>query len=277
MRATTAFLFLFLLSPGLAPSRAMADSAAPDYVVPKQAIQGAESSIPLGEMVDLTVSPVYEKIPYLEKSSYSWKILDGYKEKRVRQVDGGVFFGAGLVDKTLYAMCVATHLYVVKDDKGAVTRVASRTVVLTAQVVIGKGSNPDPPPVPPPPPPPPEPDFPDGEFKLAKFAYRAAVVGVTDAKARSAGAKALAKSFEGMASAIAAGALKEPKAILEETAKSNKKALTEAAVPTTAWDGFLTSLQDYLYELYKGGKLKTAGDYQKAFGEIAQGLGKVGG
>lgn len=135
---------------------------ATDFVVPKQAIIGAEKPVPLGELVDLSLSPLAEKPPHLVSVSASWKVLDvaGGQEKRVRDYEGGVFFGAGIKKCKLKAIVAVTYLYAVKGDDGTVGEVAVRTVFLMQDVQIGEdlpepdpepGPNPDPEPGPNPP------------------------------------------------------------------------------------------------------------------------------
>lgn len=130
--------FLLLLCPVFAYGA--------DVVVPAQVIVGAENPIPLGELVSLSVSPISSKIDHLQASTYTWKIFEaGFQEKRAVNYNGGVFFGAGIKKASLLAVCTATHLYVVRDDKDKITEVVTKTVVLTAKVNIGgKEPGPDP-------------------------------------------------------------------------------------------------------------------------------------
>jgi hypothetical protein len=127
------------------------------FVVPKQTIQGAEKPIPLGEMADLTVSPVEDKPPHYQGSSYAWKVIDltTREERKVRADDKGIWFAVGIQKKRMLVVCAATHLYVVKNGN-AVKDVSTRTVLLTAVVDIG-GAPPGPDPKPEPEPEP-EPD-----------------------------------------------------------------------------------------------------------------------
>jgi len=52
------------------------------FVIPDQKIVGAETPIPLGELVDLSVSPIKSPPQYLVETTYTWKVLDGYTEKK---------------------------------------------------------------------------------------------------------------------------------------------------------------------------------------------------
>ena len=53
---------------------------ATDFVVPQQKIVGAESPVPLGELVDLTVSPIKDPPKHFVSCSIAWKVFDGDKE-----------------------------------------------------------------------------------------------------------------------------------------------------------------------------------------------------
>lgn len=238
---------------------------ATDFVVPQQKIVGAETVIPLGDMVILSVSPIESPPPHLLATSYRWKMLDrNGKEKRVIEHDGGIFCGTGIEPTNMLAICAITHLYVVKDgDK--TTEIATRTVFLLTHVKIGEGPMP-------PPPPPPDKVFPDGTFKLSKTTYDLVTKHVQPGVNQQKGSQALATSFRGVAAAIAAGTLKDPAIILKQTTAANQNALKEAGVPLSEWEPCFRVMQDVIYELYSSGALRTSSDYRVAWGEIALGL-----
>jgi hypothetical protein len=85
-------------------------SLATDFVVPQQKIVGAEAPVPLGELVDLTVSPIKDPPKHFVSCSVAWKVFDGDKEKRVREYQDGIFFGAGVVPKRMTALVAITYL-----------------------------------------------------------------------------------------------------------------------------------------------------------------------
>lgn len=163
-------LALLLLLSTICPLRAA------ELVVPEQVIAGAEEPIPLGEMAELSIDPVKEKPEHYVGSSYSWKVFSydpqkgKWLEKKIRPFKDpdkeGVTFGAGIVKCKLKAICSAVHLYIVKDKDGKVVEFTSRQRLLSMDVVIGEGTEPDPviPPVPVP--------APDSELvKVLKKAY----------------------------------------------------------------------------------------------------------
>lgn len=128
-------------------------SARADVTVPEQKIEGAETPIALGGLAELSVAkiPTDEKPTGLAGVTYDWLLLDNGKEfaTRLRKFDDkdreGVFFGAGIKKKKLFVICHATYLYVMKDDKGNVTSVSTRTRRMTAELRLGDGEpEPDP-------------------------------------------------------------------------------------------------------------------------------------
>ena len=90
---------------------------AENFIIPEQKIVGAELPIPLGELVDLSISPVQSAPKFLVSTTYAWKVFDGYTEKRIRNYENGVFFGSGIQAKKLKVIVSITHLYVVKDNE----------------------------------------------------------------------------------------------------------------------------------------------------------------
>lgn len=262
---------------------------ATDFPVPEQTIVGADAQIEEGELVTLTMSPVKVKPKYYAGVSYNWLVLEGmpqfdpktnayagfdFKQKKIAPYEDGVFFGAGIGYHKLRVVVAVTHSYVVKDDKGVVTEVGSRTVLYTSDVVVGR-PKPTPPPTPPAPPTPdPDPTFADGAYKLAKTIFDLAKkVPAGDAKAKA--AQALAASYEGIASAIAAGTLKDPTDILKKTTASNDAALSGAGGARADWLPTFEGLQDVVFDLWQNKKINSADDFRTAWLELAAGLKKV--
>ncbi len=265
------------------PALPAEQAAKPVFVVPEQKLVGADEPIPLGELVELSASPIKSPPTYLASTSYTWRVAEDMRLQKFRtNPDGSVWWAAGVVDKTMWVTCSVTHLYLVKDAEGRITQVSTRNVILFAKVVIGKGSpRPGPVPVPPGPgpgpgpAPAPDPVFPDGQYKLAALAYKSAAVKVTDPTARTKGSEALARSYEGVASAIAAGTLKDLTAALAATKAANNKAIADAGVDAAKWEAFGVDLQDAVYALYQAKKINSVADLGTAWLEISAGLKKV--
>jgi hypothetical protein len=256
-------LLFFLALTSLGPAFAA------DFVIPQQKIVGAEQVISPGELVTLSVSPP-EKTPGLTSTSYKWKILEGTQERRFAvDVNGNIFFGAGIKPRTFTAVVAITHLFTERTgDK--VTRAATHTEILTATIRVG-GELPPPDGDKTPVVPKPDTDasFPAGKYQLARFAYEAGMK--VSASGRTKG-RALADSFKNIASAIAAGGLKDARAILKQTKDSNDAALGDQV---SAWESFSDALEEKLFTLYQSGSLRSAADFATAWNELAQGLEKV--
>ncbi len=251
---------------------------ATDFVVPTQKIVGAETVVPPGEVIILSISEIDKKPPWLMATSYKWKILDRHaKDKRTLEHDGSVVFGSGMEPTTTLAMCAVTHLYVVKDEANKIVEVGTRTVFLFAAVSTGPAPGPGPGPGPgpnPPPNPPPSPDpvFPQGKYGLSKSIYDLAKKTVSPSATRQSAAKALADSFRGIASSIAAGTLQNPTDILKQTTASNQSALKRVGVSRDEWDACFRGLQDAIFSLWDGQSVNTADDFRTAWLEISSGL-----
>ena len=239
-------------------------SLATDFVVPQQKIVGAEAPVPLGELVDLTVSPIKDPPKHFVSCSIAWKVFDGDREKRVREYQDGIFFGAGVVPKRMTALVAITYLYVVKEGDKAI-EITTRTVIISSPVIIGEDPGPDPEPSAP------EPSFPEARYNLQKKAYSLAINKVP-AAIRKGSATAVAKSFESMASAVAAGAIKEVDELLKKTAESNRAAV---GANKAAWEPFFKEMQETLYSLYESKQMVTATDFAEAWREVAAGLKSV--
>lgn len=253
-----------------------------DFQVPKQTIVGISETVPLGELVILSPSPLPE-VKNLDKVVYQWLILEDGKEKtRIRKdSDGTVSFGAGVKSKTVQVILSCSYLFSQKEgDK--VLKSDVKAVMLMGSLSIGDKVDPvDPinPPTPTPNPTPnpsPTPPPVDGseKFGAALDAYNLGIK-VSDKSMRLNGAKALANSYSSIAAKIAAGALKGDKTILTEVTASNKQALTDAKVTTTSWEEFNTTIQDKIFALYESNKLKDDGDYAQFYRELARGLSYV--
>ena len=114
------------------------------FALPNQNIVGAEQPIPLGELVDLSISPIKDKVPNLDKVVVSWKIYDGDSEKKFRSSGDGIFFGAGIKSKKLLVLASVSYLYKVKEgDK--ITDADIKNVLLSATLQIGDQVLPAPP------------------------------------------------------------------------------------------------------------------------------------
>jgi len=112
---------------------------AENFVIPEQKIVGAEVPIPLGELVDLSISPIQSTPKFLVSTTYSWKVFDGYIEKRIRNYENGVFFGSGIQAKKLKVIVSITHLYVVKDNE-KLLEAATRTILFQQMFLLANKS-----------------------------------------------------------------------------------------------------------------------------------------
>lgn len=263
MRNILSVLFLFLFAFNV--------FSQDKFALPNQNIVGAEQPIPLGELVDLSISPIKDKVPNLDKVVVSWKIYDGDSEKKFRSSGDGIFFGAGIKSKKLLVLASVSYLYKVKEgDK--ITDADIKNVLLSATLQIGDQVLPAPPnPVDPKPVVPDDGEkLPAGRFNLSKIAYDN-VYRYVDVSNRG-GAKVYANSLEGVASAIAAGAYEEVEPILKATKEANDQALKEAKIPTKGWNSYGEAMQDIIYDLYKNKKLVTVYDFRDAWLEISRGL-----
>lgn len=239
-------------------------SLATDFVVPQQKIVGAEAPVPLGELVDLTISPIKDPPKHFVSYSVAWKVFDGDKEKRVREYQEGIFFGAGVVPKRMTALVAITYLYAVKDGDKA-TEIATKTVIIFTPVIIGEDPGPAPDPSTP------EPVLPEARYGLQKKAYSLAMSKVP-ASIRKASAANVAKSFDSMASAVAAGAIKEVDELLKKTTESNRAAV---GASKAEWEPFFKEVQEILYSLYENKQMVTASDFAEAWREVSAGLKAV--
>jgi hypothetical protein len=229
-------------------------------------------SIPLGEMVDLSVTPVPDKVPHLSSVHYEWKLLENGKERKFKSNDAGtnIWGPAGVKAKKQQVFVVCTYLYVIRqvdgDPKSPILTVATRTCIIYGEVTIG--DNPEPAPAP-------GPTLADGKYKLAKSAYDLVLSKVPADADRVKASKALADSFLAINKQITAGTLTDPKKILSETVKSNQKALSDAGINKDIWDPFFTDFTDVIYGLYSNNKIGTTADFAAAWTEISNGLNAI--
>lgn len=271
-------LSLFFTSVGFAQDTS--------FTVPKQTIQGADQSIALGELVDLSLSPIDKPDPNLVGKDYKWSVVeagigkDGQVKltgKRVRENNDGVFFGAGIKNKDLYVNCVCVYTFVIRDktDPSKITQISTRTVILSKQVKIGDGDTPGP--IPPPDPKPnPAPNFDVGSYDLAKTAYQLANSKVSDPATRTKGAAAYARAYSGLSSEIlTSGATYTLEDAIKKSTSLGSDAIRSAGVSPDSWGGFGESLQDNLYNLYTSKKISNAKDFGVALKEISNGLGVI--
>jgi len=238
---------------------------AENFVIPEQKIVGAEVPIPLGELVDLSISPIQSTPKFLVSTTYSWKVFDGYIEKRIRNYENGVFFGSGIQAKKLKVIVSITHLYVVKDNE-KLLEAATRTNFISTDVFIGE-QEPDTPPEPEI-----EPEFGESKYQLSKFIYENVKLLKISKSDKAKQSAAIATSFDSMAAAIAAGTISTLEDILKKTAESNKLALTKSGGDRTKWEPLFTEIQEKLFDLYKTNKMQTKEDFAIAWREISSGL-----
>lgn len=237
------------------------------FVVPEQKIVGAELPIPLGELVDLSISPIQSPPKFLVSTTYAWKVFDGYAEKRIRNYEGGVFFGSGIQTKRLKVIVSVTHLYIVKDkDNEKLLESAIKTNFISTDVFIGE-QEPDTPPEPEV-----EPEFEESKYQLSKFIYNNVKLLKISKSDKAKQSSTIAISFDSIAAAIAAGTIGTLDEILKKTAESNKLALTKSGGDRTKWEPLFTEIQEKLFDLYKTNKMQTKEDFAIAWREISSGL-----
>ncbi len=121
-------------------------------------------------------------------------------------------------------------------------------------------------------PPPPPPDPPSPLTGLSKLVYDWALTETPQAK-RVVYASALSRSYDGMAAKIAAGAVKTPQDIIDQTTAANRAAIGEAG--RTAWLPFFQQLRVHCNTASKAGLLVTPEHHAAAWRQIAKGLEAV--
>lgn len=248
----------------------------------KTAIAGADKPIPVGGIVDLSVSNI-DKPDNAVSFSTDWIVFElpaGTERtfKFVREIDPsgapiteGIVLGTGEVDGEWIVTCSMTYLLVTKEDD-KITHVGTKTIPLRTRVTIGNGIKPNPPK---PKPPGPDPVFPEGKYGLARKFYDICMLKVPAGENRQEGAKALVKSLRDTKMAIADKKLTGSVEILKKTTESNTAALRVAGIPLEEWRPAFLDLQDVLFDLYDKKLLETDKDFETALGEIADGTEKV--
>lgn len=194
-----------------------------------------------------------------DADGFAWVLADS--DKTLLEVEQGrkAVFASGTPGRYTFVLVAASAE---KDGK---------PLVAVARHVLTIG---DPQPGPDPQPPtPPEPEpLPVGKYGLARLARDRAGEVDQPATQRRASAAALAGSFESIAGAIAAGALRAPTEILAATRAGNVSALG-AARPH--WEPWAEALRVKLNELADDGQLVQPEEYTIAWREIATGLRAV--
>jgi len=255
--------------------------SAVDFVVPRQTIRGAEAPVELGDLMELSVSPIEDgKRPqHLVAVSYDWRVFeivrnaDGtctHRDKRFRQDENVISFGTGVTPRRLIVECYVTYLYAVRDGE-RITEIGTRNQRLGT--IVNIGGVPTPPG--PGPAPGPAPVIPDGRFKLGKSIYDIVMARVPADANRQRAATALANSFRTISAQIAAGTLTEAKQILEQTTNSNRRALTDLGIDQAVWTPAFRDLQEAIYALYEARTINARDDWRDAWNEIATGLSQV--
>jgi hypothetical protein len=219
----------------------------------------------LGDLVDLSVSPIQNPPKFLVSTVYSWKVFDGYAEKRIRNYENGIFFGSGIQNKRLKVIVSITHLYVVKEGDKLV-ETAIRTNFISTDIFIGE-EEPDVPPSPEI-----EPEFTDSKYQLSKFIYDGLKPVKLSKLDKIKQCTAIASSFDSIAAAIAAGTITTLEDILKKTAESNKAALMRSGGDRAKWEALFTDIQEKLFSLYQSGKMQTKEDFSIAWKEISLGF-----
>lgn len=153
---------------------------------------------------------------------------------------------------------------VIQSADGRLLLVVSGPPAMAMYVITPLGATP----TPPSPGPAPQPDPLSGLAVLA----RDWVSGVGDYAERKSDLAALVKSFQAVASQIAAGTLKTPEEIVKATSEANANAL---AGRRDKWLPWAQKLRDYLNAESVSGRLKSADQYRSAWIEISKGLEAV--
>ena len=237
---------------------------AESVVQPKVTIQGTDAPVPLGEIVILQAKVKDEVPSQVKKRDYEWNVTEAGYTKRFWMDGDKVVFGAGVK---------ATKVTVELKVKLTYEVGAEQFVLVSEQksdVIVGDSPNP----VPPGPDPKPPTPTPPALTGLSKDTYDWAVAVGPKEKASAA---ILAKGFRDIG--VQAGhdaSLQDITSILKQTKVVNNANLTAAGVDPKTWDAWGAKLQDYLYEQYNAGTLKTVDDYKKAWSDIEKGLTAYG-
>jgi hypothetical protein len=203
--------------------------------------------------------------------SIQWEILPKWVDKYSRRTPKGrqISLATGTKPKT-----IRVTLYVAKADTFDMTTVT--VSIRPDPTEPGDRDRPEPVPPEPVPPDTPVPPQPPPLSTFAKQVYDLALRDIPDIQARKELVRALATSHENIAADIsqavagvpAYAALKQPQAIIDATAKSNKAAV---GADRPAFVPFFTSLNGILKPLVKT-TLATAGGHIEVWKDIAAGL-----
>lgn len=247
-------------------------SSKDEYVVPNQTIKGLEKPVAIGDVVTLslskvdTVSPlvsydevwkVYEFVTIDGKTKVINKTTESYTNAEGNKV---VVFGSGTSSRTLFVQVAVTYLYATKDsDK--ITKFGSRTVVLTGELCIGDGTDPQPPPTP---------EVPDGKFGLTKLVYQSMMNNVKNGRVLA--GKKVAVGYDSVVAKIRAKNLTDPEEILQEAGKAASTALMGVDYDKQGWSKVSDDVQNKLFDLYTNKTLKVSNDYADALESLSAGL-----
>lgn len=194
---------------------------------------------------------------YVKNIKYKWSA-----DKAFFEVEGGtgIAIFAGMQARLINVNVLIELTYLVNNEVVVIKTVGSTVVK------VGNAPNP----VPPNPTPNPTPNL----TEHGKFAY--------DVSLRQ---KSLfgnnfqnvmlgfASAYRGVASAIAAGTLKTPQEIGAQVKLSTGAVLDTYKIPRSTLDGkWQTEFQDYMWNLYEAGKLKTLQDYINMMNEMSEGF-----
>jgi hypothetical protein len=128
------------------------------FPVPQQSIL-SESTVGIGELAQLSISPLEKPSAALVAVTAVWRVIDTTpgsqnvgKEKSLVRVAGGtalnpgsVIFAAGVQKCRFSVTCAVTYLFVEKDAKTSqVSTVHAETVFLTKDIHVGEAPAPDP-------------------------------------------------------------------------------------------------------------------------------------
>lgn len=259
-----------IISAAVAYNVYIIPSPEPEPINPNDPIPtlvGIDKPIPCGELVELKLIPYKIKPENLQTYAVDWKVYDGTKLVKLRQINDNLAFPAGCVVGKKYDLFVTvTYLF---DKDGPVIR----NHFLKASVFVDKAPPPGPGPNPDPDPKPDvEPVFPHGKFGLSKFSYDTAKR-LVKSNRQADGAKAVVEAFTEVSKMIEKGEIKSSEVALATMAKTNLSTLSKYGIPVSEWDSFGVALQEKLYELDNNQTFSNSVvELRIAFIEISEGL-----
>lgn len=230
-----------------------------DIISPK--IQGAETSVPLGDIVILSIKS-QKDMKYLKSLDIQWKIYDsaGVEKTRLKTwQDGTIIFGAGIKNTTFKAVAnVAYNLAIPqKDDSIHELRIEYELVAYVQvgenQPEPGPGPSPEPKPIP----------IPEGHLGLTKMAYgwskdlSPALLDMFIKNIDSAASTAPALSIENCLAGLKA---------------ENQTSLRELGIDTQDTLSFAKPFGDTIYQLYTERKINSGNDLKPALQAVVDGL-----